>query len=292
MKAAILSSYGRLAQEWLARHREELKPLLLALAVSIFCGGLYLSVHARPDIFHQLSFGPLLVIFFITLPAGMAISAADFQLLAKLSGVQVNFWRAIEIVIFTRAANMLPIPGSFAVRMAALKACGVGLRRSGELMFLFTMIWGGVGFCFSAAWLLPQAPLAYGVAFALAGASLLFVCAMWCLRNRINFATIGGVFLLRSALIVLEAFVLLMAVRSVGVDVQYSQTAILVVASFLSSTIPAGIGVREAILAALAPLAGIDPATGFLAGAAARFTSMAFLAVCSLGALAVQQACK
>ncbi len=279
---STLSRYAGHAFAWVSKNKLKLKPIAMLAALSLFCVGLFLSLRFSPDILGRIEIGPLLVILLITLPVGLMINAADFQVMAHLSGVTVKFRSAVEIVLYSRAASLLPIPGSFAVRMTVLKAKGATFKRSGGLMFLFTAIWGGIGFCFSAAWLTFQAPLFLTVAFATIGLALLSACYWFVHRTKMELHSVLTAAVLRFALIALEAITLMMAVRAIGVDAQYHQTAILVVAPFLAGIVPAGFGVRETLIALLAPIAGIDPATGFLAGVAARVSGMAFLATCSI----------
>ena len=277
-----LSAYGDRVFRWGTKHKHRLKPIALFAALILFCGGLFLSLRASPDILQRMRLGPLLVILLGVVPVGLAISAMDFQILARLSQVKVRFWPAVEVTIYTRAANMLPIPGSLAVRMAVLRERGATLRRSGGLMFLLTAIWGGVGFCFSAAWLAFQAPPVLAISFAFIGIAILASCCVAVRRFKLDPTLVSFSAGLRLGFIALDALVLMIAVRAIGVDAAYHQTAILVVSSFIASIVPAGLGVRETIVAFLAPIAGIDAATGFLAAAVVRFMGMGSLAMCSL----------
>jgi len=286
---SILSRYASHVFAWASENKRKLKPIAMFAALLLFCVGLFLSLRVSPDILGRIDIGPLLVILLITLPVGLMINAVDFQVMARLSGVTVKFWSAAEIVLYSRAASLLPIPGNFAVRMTALKAQGATFKRSGGLMFLFTAIWGGLGFCFSAIWLAFQAPLFLTVAFAATGLALLSACFWFVHRTKLELRAVLTAAVLRFALIALEAVTLMMAVRAIGVDAQYHQTAILVVAPFLAGIVPAGFGVRETLIAMLAPIAGIDPATGFLAGAAARVTGMTFLTSCTILAFIVRR---
>ena len=281
MRFAAAGAAARLAA-WFSRHKKRVKSIGLVVALALFCGGLIISLQASPDIWARIRIGPLLAILLVATPVGLAINAMDFQVLARLSGVHVRFWPAVEIAIYTRAANMLPIPGSMAVRMAALKGRGATFKRSGGLIFLLTVIWGGVGFCFSGAWLAVQAPLVFSASFTAIGVAMLAGCCVAVRRFRLDPFIVSQATGLRFLAIALDALVLMVAVWAVGADAAYHQTAILVVSSFVASIAPAGLGVRETIIAILSPIAGIDPATGFLAGAAVRFASMAFLAACSL----------
>lgn len=266
------------------RCKGRLRPVALFTAMVLFCAGLFFSLRATPSFFSQITFAPLGVSLFFLLPAGMVISAIDFQLLARLSKVRIGIWRAFEITIYTRAANMLPIPGSMAVRLAVLKERGATLRRSGSLVFLFTIIWGGIGLCFSAIWLAAYAPMIVTAAFAGAGIAILSAAAFAVWRARLARRLVGAAAFLRFLFVVLDAFLLLMAMKAVGVDATYHQAAAMVAASFLASIVPAGIGVRETIIAVLSPLAGIDPAMGFLAATVMRVTGMTFLTLCTCAA--------
>ncbi|MBK0400383.1 hypothetical protein H0I76_14375 [Limibaculum sp. M0105] len=269
------------ALAWLSARRARLNRIALAVALAIFVGGLVLSLRSSPDILEQARLMPLLGLVLLTLPMGLAINALDFQVMARMCGARVGFWPALMISVYSRAANMLPIPGSMAVRMGVLKTHGVTFRRGGGLIVLFTLIFGGVGFCYSASWLAVQAPPALAAGFGALGVALLGTSAALAHRAQLPWRMVGAVTLFRLGLVAVDALSLMIALGAVGVDVDYRQTAILVVAGFLSGAVPAGIGVREAVVAILAPIAGIDPAAGFLAASASRVTAMAFLAVCT-----------
>lgn len=284
-----ISTHGGQAFRWVSAHKRQLKPIAMLAALTLFCVGLFLSLRASPDILQRIQIGPLLIIILGTLPAGLALSAMDFQAMARLSNVKVRFWSAAEVVLYSRAASLLPVPGSFAVRMTVLKAQGATFKRSGGLMFLFTALWGGIGFCFSAAWLSFQAPLLLTTVFLAVGLGILAICSWFVQKSKFDWRIASRAAVLRFGLIALEALTLMFAVQSVGVEVEYYQTAILVVAPFLAGVVPAGIGVRETIIAALSPIAGIDPVTGFLAATAARLSGMAFLVVCALSAFIIRR---
>lgn len=289
MIAADLSHYGSRLRDWLACHRARIKPVLMTLAVLLFCGGLFLSLRATPEFLDTVRIRPLILITLCLVPCVLFICALDFQMLARLCGVKAPLLSALEVIIYTHAANMLPIPGSITVRLAALKARGVALQRSGGVMLLFTLLWCSAAFCYSAAWLAFQAPMMIAAPFAATGFALLVFCVVAISRFRLDpkaMALVGG---LRFSLVAFDALILLVAVHAVGGEAAYQQTAILVVSSCVASIVPAGIGVRETVIAMLAPFAGIDPATGFLAGAAARFSAMAFLAVASVFIMAARR---
>lgn len=281
LAVSFAGTYDRIVA-WLSLKRDRLRRVGLLIALTLFAGGLFLSVRANPNILDQLSIWPILALLFLTLPLGFAISAADFQVMARMSGFSVGFWPALRIILYSNAANMLPIPGSLTVRLGALKVYGATLRRSGGLIVVFTLLWGGIAFCFSAAWLAMQAPLELSIGFGLIGVAILAGCTFIAFRMRLSPRLLLAAASCRFGLVVVEAFALMMAMRSVGVGAEYHQTAILVVAPFLSSVVPSGVGVRETIIAVLSPIADINAASGFLAATAARVAGMAFLAALTL----------
>ncbi len=286
---AIATKHGNYGRGWVSHHREGLRPFLMMAAIALFCTGLFISLRAYPAILQQLQFGPLAVLLVAVLPLGLVINAIDFQILARLSDVKVSIWQSLVTIIYTRAANMLPIPGSIFVRMAVLKSSGAKFRKSGALMFLFTAIWGGIGFCFSSFWLLIYGAQFFAVVFAAIGVGILTVCLVTIKYKNLDGRKFLAVASLRFAIIVIEAFALMVAFHAIGADANYQQTAILVVASFIASVIPAGIGVRETLIAVLSPIAGIDPAIGFLAAATIRIVGVTFLIICSVFVLCVSK---
>jgi len=168
-----------------------------------------------------------------------------------------------------------------AVRVGVLKSHGVTLRRGSGLAIMFTVIFGGMGFLYSAVWLAIQSYNLLALSFAAVSALLLAACMVYARHFRLPWGLVSATSLIRLGLVATDALNLLLALSAIGISAKYQQTAILVVAGFLASFVPAGIGIREAVVAALAPIAAIDPASGFLAATIARICSMAFLAMCA-----------
>ena len=274
----VLYRVGEHAFTWLAEQRARLHRVALVIALLLFAGGLFLSLRANPDILSRADPVPLLGLVLITLPLGLALNALDFQVMARICEARVGFWPAFRISVYSRAANMLPIPGSMAVRMGVLKAHGVTFRRGGGLILLFTLIYGAMGFCYSAVWLSFQAPVLLAAAFGVTGTAMLGLAAVLVDRAMIAWPQITRAAALRLGIVAMDALALMFALHAVGVAIGYEKTAILVVAGFLASLFPAGIGIKESVVALLSPIAGIDPAAGFLAAAAARVVSTGFLA--------------
>jgi hypothetical protein len=188
------------------QYKDRLRPIALVLALLLFCAGLFLSLRATPDLLTRINLAPLVLVFLVTIPVTIMASAIDFIFLARLSGVRVGLLPAIEVTLYTRAANMLPIPGSIAVRMAVLKTHGATFKKSGALMFLLTAIWGALGFCYSAAWLAGQAPSYLTILFALIGGLVLCGCAAAVIAMRLDRSLVAGSAAMRGVMIIIEGF--------------------------------------------------------------------------------------
>ena len=77
-----------------------------------------------------------------------------------------------------------------------------------------------------------------------------------------------------------------LAAAVIGVDLALPQALALSVASAITVAIgffPGGLGVREALIAALSPLIGLDLKTGVLLGAVDRVVWLGFLALAGVG---------
>lgn len=269
--------------EVLRKHQTRLRPLLIWGSLCLFCVGVGVSIWARPDLLTAPDLIPTAALVVAAMPLGLYLSVLDFQAMGRLSGVRVPTGAALEVVIASRAANTLPVPGSILVRIAALKAHGVTFKRSGGLSVLLTFIWGGGGFLFSGACLMLGGHALIGGGFLLVSAALLAGCFMFGMRGALSPRGLLHAAGLRFLLVALEAGILFLALQALRIDVGYGQAGVLAVSSFLAIVVPAGLGVKETIIALLSPIAGIAPTEGFLAAAFMRIIGLGVLALVTAG---------
>jgi uncharacterized membrane protein YbhN (UPF0104 family) len=105
----------------------------------------------------------------------------------------------------------------------------------------------------------------------------------------LSFAAFQGAFLIgafgiRFMSLLVDATRNMVALWAVGVQIDFDQASVLVVASFVGtaiSIVPAGLGVSEGAVAILSPLVGIDPAVGFLSATINRIVTKAGLGILS-----------
>ncbi|MCG8691327.1 MAG: hypothetical protein MI806_08975 [Minwuiales bacterium] len=246
----------------------KLRPIALCLAMAILVGGLAVAMVRHPDILASTELAPLALLLAIGTPATIAILCIEFMLMCRIAGNSVSAWQAAEVSVYSSAANYLPFPGSTATRMAVLCARGTSLRRAGLIILLFAGIWGTLAFCYAGIWLLVLGNWiigSFGLSAGLLGAAVTVGLA-FTVRPQ------PGVFLLavvaRLLALMVDALRISLAFEALGNSVSYGQASVFTIAGFLGSSMsimPAGLGFREAIVAALAPIMKIDPAIGFVA---------------------------
>ena len=257
--------------------------IALAIAIPIFAGGLYLAVRDYPVSFADLRLKPFLLSLVLGVPAIIALLTADFILQARFSGAKISFLRALEVVVVGNAANMLPIPGGAAIRVAAVKTHGGTLRRGAYSVPIFFGQQLGIGFLYAGGWLFAGFDTVSGGVLLGLGLVIATICSamLYLLAAKPSMMLLGASLLTKILLVSIAAVVALWSLEAIGVPVHYPQAAIFVVAGMIGTLIwvvPGGLGVQEAVSAALAPLVGLSPAEGFLAATAQRCASLiAFL---------------
>ena len=71
---------------------------------------------------------PLGVLVGFVGPIAVLLNALEFKWMAAVADFDVTWRRAVSVTVLSSAANLLPLPGGVAVRVAELKAAGAGYR--------------------------------------------------------------------------------------------------------------------------------------------------------------------
>ena len=118
----------------------------MRVAIVFLVAGLAMSISAHPNLLSDIDLGPVLVLLLVTVPLTIILNAIEFSLTGQLMQVQISPQRCLETTILGSAANMLPLPGSTIVRIAALKAAGAGYTKSTAVSILVAINWLGIAF--------------------------------------------------------------------------------------------------------------------------------------------------
>lgn len=263
---------------------------MLIAAAAAFLVGLVLSIQAQPQVLSQLQWFPILLIALIIVPATLTLNAMEFALSARMIGHSIRFGPALETTIVGTAANLLPLPGSTIVRVAALKAAGATLTRGFSTTALTAVIWIGVAFGYAGLWSLQIGGWLPGFGLAITGSAVLAASALIASRYFDSPHIVLVLILNRLGLVSLDAVRTYLAFAALGEASTLAQASILTVSTVLGycvAFVPGGLGVREGIAALIAPLLGLQSASAFLAISLSRIVGLGavMLAAAALGAL-------
>ena len=280
-RAAILvSGLRRRAARWRI-------PLTL-FAAAFLMAGLTMSVRSLGLHLHHVAIGPALLILFVCAPLILTTASLSLQISARALGRTISFWRGLGFAALGGLAEILPVPGGAVVRGAALVRVGA---RVGESTWIVTL---------TAVLTLSMASIAAGISLIAAGlaVSYLFVVAgltgalassAWIAR-RAGLRLAVAMVAVRLAAIVIAIASVIAAFASIGLAVPLVNATLLQVAPTLGSAVsivPAGLGLSEALAAALAILVDVPPSAAFIATAINRV-----LGLCVCGVVAFVFACR
>lgn len=273
MVPALLQRLARMR----GNKRPAVKRTLLALAAAFLVAGLVVSLRQYPDILINLRWGPILLLALVAVPFNILVNATEFVLIADMTNRKIPFWSATETTVLVTVANMLPIPSGAIVRVVALKAAGAGYGKGTVATLLAALVWLAVSLVYAGIWVALWAPEALGLSFVAAGSVLLAACVLIVRQQRFAVSASVRVVLVRLALVALDGFRIYLCFLALNIDATFVQASAFSVASAAGSAvslIPGGLGVREGIMAALAPVMGLAAAIGFLASALNRMVDM------------------
>jgi hypothetical protein len=220
--------------------------------------------------------GPLLTI---------ALNGAEFVIQGRVVGARIAYPEALRVSILGTAANLLPLPGSVLVRTHALGRKVTDYRRAAWATLAVGLAWLSATAVLVSVIQLAQQRFAIGAVVAGAGVGLGAV-AFTLIRRSAPPDDAAAVF---GSLYAVEAMTALVGAArfygilvALGLSVTANQAVALTLAGVIASAtgiFPAGIGIREALSAAVSPLVGLPAAIGLLAAAADRVAGLIVLAI-------------
>jgi len=222
------------------------------------------------------------------------LNSLEFREIGRASGTEFGVVESVRISLIGSAANLLPVPGSVAVRVAAINRRGGGVRRGAQMSL-------GVGGYFIGTTFVVAGVAQVVVGRAWLGALWVAVgcaasaTAAWLLRpasSGCGWVLHARVVAIEAALIVAGGLRMWLVLIGLGFDVSVSQTVGLTVAGAMTTAVgffPAGLGIREALIAGISPLVGLSVSAGLAAGVVDRVFRMAMLATVALLMLIVDR---
>ncbi|MEL7489726.1 MAG: hypothetical protein AAGJ73_03325 [Pseudomonadota bacterium] len=262
-----------------------IRRVVLALALTIFIGGLFLCLRQVPDLVDRISLQPFALLFFLCLVLQPLVSAGEFKYLVQIAGKKSTWRQSIEISIVATASNLLPIPGGAVSRIAAMRNFKIATSDAVRLNAASAMIWGGFVFIAGALWALEFRGIAPMLASATAAICLFSTAFITIGSFRSQWTAILKLVGNRILGMTLEAARVALAFTAIGAPISLDQASLFLISTFIGAVVtlaPAGLGVRELITATLSPLVGVDPALGFLSSVVNRVAAILALVIISI----------
>ena len=257
---------------------------LLAVAAAFVVGLTVLAWRSSDLSLGDLRWWAVIVSLLVAAPVSLALRALEFDAAARLLGQRPTADRSIRVAVMASAANLLPLPGSLLVNVRSLSEDGASYGGALGASAVPGLTWLGlVGVVGGTAIAVNDAPLVGGVVIvaglvALAVTSRLFIAAA---PSSGRIALAARVVSVEVGWLAVSAARLWLALTALRESPDLGQVLALSVAGALTVAIgfiPAGLGVREVLIAAIAPLVGLPFATGALAGVLDRIIWLVFLA--------------
>jgi uncharacterized membrane protein YbhN (UPF0104 family) len=140
------------------------------------------------------------------------------------------------------------------------------------------LIWMGVAFTYSGAWVMTSGETIVGGIFTVIGVAILtasFAAARWLLGQ---WQVPMLILVTKVALVLLDALRIYLCLWALGTAGAFAQASALAISGVLGSAVsivPAGLGVREGVAAAMAPIVGLAASSAFLAASLNRLLGLA-----------------
>ncbi|HAB58569.1 MAG TPA: hypothetical protein DCE75_11005 [Acidimicrobiaceae bacterium] len=263
-------------------------PLLIIAAVALTVAMVWAWNRAELTI-DDLSWEPLAALALVAAPASLLLKAAEFVVAARIAGQRPGLRLAMETAVVSSAANLLPLPGSLLVTVKTLADGGTGYGGAVAANAVPGMAWLGITGMVGGSALVVEGATAVGL-IALVGGVVALVGAGAVFRSTGPSdgrpALVLAILLVETGWLAVSGLRFTLAAAVIGVDLALPQALALSVASAITVAIgffPGGLGVREALIAALSPLIGLDLETGVLLGAVDQMVWLGFLALAGVG---------
>ncbi|RMH73526.1 MAG: hypothetical protein D6683_13290, partial [Actinomyces sp.] len=226
----------------------------------------------------------LVVAVLVAAPLSLALRAAEFDLAARLVGRPVAPRRALDVALVASAANLLPVPGSLLVTWRALSDDGTGAGRAlgagavpGLSWLALTGMVGGTAMIVAGAAPLGVATLTGGVVATLVATRL--VVSLVPARRRLRL--VARLVAVELGWLGASVLRLSLALSALDHPVELPRVLALSVAGSLTVAVgvfPAGLGLREALIAGVGAAVGLGLDVAVLVGTVDRLVWLVFLA--------------
>ena len=260
--------------------------LLLGGALVFVITGV-IALSNLPPTNEPLAWSKVIVVALLLAPLTAVLSAAEYRQTARLVGADVSWLHSVHVSLGSSLANLLPLPGSYLLRSAALQASGVGRRSSITAPLGVGLAWIGVAGVLGGGWLIVSQPSVFAGALLSAGLALMALSTVVLIRpgkQQAAWSFIAKIWAIEAAKSVVPGARFFLLVAALNVAVSPGQGMALAMSSVLSTAVgvvPGGLGLREILAGAFAPLVALPASVGIVAAVINRIAEMVGLTLLS-----------
>lgn len=277
--AARLSGRG-------GRRSERTERILLGLAVVVFAGSAIIAWRQLPELQESPDLRWAAVVAALGALA-LAINGREFAWSARILGSPVDGREALRVSTLSSAANVLPIPGSVAIRTRALLQGGQPLKTAAAVTAAVGVAWVAAAALIACvlALALDETLLALGTGV---GGLVGGTAAVLVLRRaapRVTGRDLAELALIEVVSVAASGTRLFVVAVTFGFGVSFGQAVTVNLGGILSNVagfLPGGLGLREITSGAFGVLVGVPASIGVLMAAADRLLFYVVLAVVAL----------
>lgn len=226
-----------------------------------------LGWRALPAGQRHLDVAPALLVLLVLAPLTTLLNGLEYVAIARLVGQDPPLRRALQIAVLGSAANLLPVPGAVLVRVEALRRDGTSAGRSTAASVCAALLWAAAAALVAGVALLTSN---LGLSLALVAGGVVLAVAALATGQRIapDRSALGPLGVVEVGTVVVGALRLMVVGSGLGGGIGFAQGAGLGLASVAAAAagiFPGGLGLREALSAALAPILDLPAAVGAVA---------------------------
>lgn len=261
--------------------------VLLGLASGAFVVAAIVGWRSLPEVETNPHYWLLAIVFVLAAPTTAFVNGLEYAFSARLVGQQIKTIEAAKIAVLASAANLLPLPGAVAVRAQALRQRGVATKHALWATAVTGASWVGVALVLAGLLHANFESIQSGVAITAAGLMLVVFAAVMIriTTGEMQLKNLGLIVTVEILSVLLGTLRYLVVIRGLGHQISVHQALSLVVAGILATLLgitPGGLGIREAIAAAVSPLVGLAASIGVVGAALDRIIALPGLAVLAL----------
>jgi len=251
-------------------------------AIVLFIVTIYLSRNAIPAK-ADVDWRFILISSLVVSPLMVVWMGAQYHLAGQLTGQAIPTAEAARVALLSGAANLLPIPGSVAIRAERLQSKGVSLKRAAAAATLVGLAWLGSSGLLFAVVMVTSSPSMAAAGAAIGGAGL---AAYGVGAHRLAPEKSSGLFLLGVAqglgMATTAGVNLLVVGYALDFDPSLESAFVISVSGVLAAAVgifPGGLGLREGFAVALSGLIEMSASEAALAAATVHLTIIVVLLV-------------